>query len=97
MKFNDIQVMEAKWEELLQDSVGGQNNGSVYCLLYIDDNWHSLLFPQPPESTDTILSNLGVDLQEYVKMIICYLEEKLRLGIISRGNLVLPSRGSKFQ
>jgi len=67
MKFNDIQVTEAKWEELLQDSIGGQNNASAYCLLYIDENRYSLLFPQPPESTDNILSNLGVDLQEYVK------------------------------
>ncbi|CAL4115811.1 unnamed protein product [Meganyctiphanes norvegica] len=67
MKFNDIQVTESKWEELLQDSIGGQNNASAYCLLYIDESRYSMLFPQPPESTDTILSNLGVDLQEYVK------------------------------
>lgn len=67
MKFNDIQVVESNWEELLQDSVGGQNNASAYCLLYIDESRYNTLFPEAPESIETMMSNVAIDLQEYVK------------------------------
>ena len=67
MKFNDIQVVESNWEELLQDSVGGQNNASAYCLLYIDESRYEMIFPQSPESVETMMSNISIDLQEYVK------------------------------
>lgn len=67
VKFNDIQVVDSNWEELLQDSVGGQNNASAYCLLYIDESRYNVLFPQPPESMENMLANLAIDLQEYLK------------------------------
>ncbi|KAK7074616.1 Ubiquitin carboxyl-terminal hydrolase 28, partial [Halocaridina rubra] len=63
MKFNDIQVVESNWEELLQDSVGGQNNASAYCLLYIDESRYSMIFPQVPETTESLMGGLNLDLQ----------------------------------
>ena len=36
MKFNDITVSEASWEELEKESIGGYHNASAYCLMYID-------------------------------------------------------------
>ncbi|KAK8753541.1 hypothetical protein OTU49_000207 [Cherax quadricarinatus] len=66
-KFNDIQVVDSNWEELLQDSVGGQNNASAYCLLYIDESRYNTLFPQAPENMETMMANIAIDLQEYVK------------------------------
>lgn len=67
MKFNDIQVVESNWDELLQDSVGGQNNASAYCLLYIDESRYNMIFPQPPESMESMMATISIDLQEYVK------------------------------
>ncbi|XP_045615098.2 ubiquitin carboxyl-terminal hydrolase 25 [Procambarus clarkii] len=67
MKFNDIQVVESNWEELLQDSVGGQNNASAYCLLYIDESRYNTLFPQTPETIESMMASCAIDLQEYVK------------------------------
>ena len=43
LKFNDITVTEATWEELQKESVGGFHNASAYCLIYIDDNKTDLL------------------------------------------------------
>ena len=34
LKFNDITVTEATWEELEKESVGGYHNASAYCLMY---------------------------------------------------------------
>ncbi|XP_066949055.1 ubiquitin carboxyl-terminal hydrolase 28-like isoform X1 [Macrobrachium rosenbergii] len=67
MKFNDIQVVESNWDELLQDSVGGQNNASAYCLLYIDESRYEMIFPQPPETMESMMGSISIDLQEYVK------------------------------
>ncbi|KAJ8316491.1 hypothetical protein KUTeg_006505 [Tegillarca granosa] len=36
LKYNDITVSEASWEELVKESVGGYHNASAYCLMYID-------------------------------------------------------------
>lgn len=36
LKFNDITVSEASWEELEKESVGGYHNASAYCLMYVD-------------------------------------------------------------
>lgn len=36
LKFNDITVSEASWDELEKESVGGYHNASAYCLMYID-------------------------------------------------------------
>ncbi|XP_040282740.1 ubiquitin carboxyl-terminal hydrolase 28 isoform X2 [Bufo bufo] len=37
MKYNDVSVTEATWEELERDSYGGVRNASAYCLMYIND------------------------------------------------------------
>lgn len=37
LRFNDITVTEASWEELTKESVGGYHNTSAYCLMYIRD------------------------------------------------------------
>ncbi|KAL7646980.1 UNVERIFIED_CONTAM: hypothetical protein RMT77_002237 [Armadillidium vulgare] len=66
MKFNDIQVTESNWQELLQDSIGGQNNASAYCLMYIDQTRYNRLFSSAKLDMST-LSYLPLDLQEYVK------------------------------
>ena len=36
LKFNDITVTEASWDELVKESVGGYHNASAYCLMYVD-------------------------------------------------------------
>ncbi|KAH3703156.1 hypothetical protein DPMN_078186, partial [Dreissena polymorpha] len=36
LKFNDIAVSDASWEELEKECVGGYHNASAYCLMYID-------------------------------------------------------------
>nr|DBA16254.1 TPA: hypothetical protein GDO54_003666 [Pyxicephalus adspersus] len=36
LKYNDISVTEATWDELERDSFGGMNSASAYCLIYID-------------------------------------------------------------
>lgn len=37
LKYNDIAVTEATWEELERDSYGGVRNASAYCLMYINN------------------------------------------------------------
>ncbi|XP_069598372.1 ubiquitin carboxyl-terminal hydrolase 28 isoform X1 [Ranitomeya imitator] len=37
LKYNDISVTEATWEELKRDSYGGVRNASAYCLMYINN------------------------------------------------------------
>ncbi|KAM6400372.1 ubiquitin carboxyl-terminal hydrolase 28 [Rhynochetos jubatus] len=37
LKYNDIAVTEASWEELQRDSFGGLRNASAYCLIYISE------------------------------------------------------------
>ncbi|CAN2388268.1 Belongs to the peptidase C19 family [Pristimantis euphronides] len=37
LKYNDISVTEATWEELERDSYGGVRNASAYCLMYINN------------------------------------------------------------
>ncbi|XP_077162636.1 ubiquitin carboxyl-terminal hydrolase 28 isoform X10 [Paroedura picta] len=37
LKYNDISVTEASWEELQRDSFGGLKNASAYCLMYISE------------------------------------------------------------
>ena len=43
MKYNDINITEASWEELERDSFGGMTNASAYCLMYIDDRLPHLI------------------------------------------------------
>ncbi|XP_073513104.1 ubiquitin carboxyl-terminal hydrolase 28 isoform X4 [Phyllobates terribilis] len=37
LKYNDLSVTEATWEELKRDSYGGVRNASAYCLMYINN------------------------------------------------------------
>ncbi|MEE6484672.1 hypothetical protein FKM82_013974 [Ascaphus truei] len=37
LKYNDISVTDASWEELERDSYGGMRNASAYCLMYINN------------------------------------------------------------
>lgn len=46
LKFNDIAVTEASWEEIQKDSVGGFHNTSAYCVMYVDQNFPDLLSGQ---------------------------------------------------
>ena len=69
-KFNDVQVHKSSWEELQQDSLGGQKNASAYCLMYTDTQRDDLLFPSPSieeENLHDLLQSLPIPLQEYVK------------------------------
>jgi hypothetical protein len=43
LKFNDITVSETTWSELCQDSFGGFQNASAYCLMYVDASKEELL------------------------------------------------------
>lgn len=43
LKFNDITVTDATWEELQRESIGGYHNTSAYCLMYVDNNNEQLL------------------------------------------------------
>uniref|UniRef100_A0A6A7FR87 Ubiquitin carboxyl-terminal hydrolase 25-like n=2 Tax=Hirondellea gigas TaxID=1518452 RepID=A0A6A7FR87_9CRUS len=73
-KYNDVQVSKSSWEELQQDSLGGQNNASAYCLMYTDTNRHRLLYPNnnndgvtDNDNLHDLLQILPIQLQEYVK------------------------------
>ncbi|XP_048368952.1 ubiquitin carboxyl-terminal hydrolase 28 isoform X7 [Sphaerodactylus townsendi] len=37
LRYNDISVTEASWEEVERDSFGGLKNTSAYCLMYINE------------------------------------------------------------
>jgi hypothetical protein len=36
LKFNDVTVSQASWEEIERESIGGYHNASAYCLMYVD-------------------------------------------------------------
>lgn len=38
LKFNDISVTDASWDDLVKESVGGYHNASAYCLMYVDNS-----------------------------------------------------------
>ena len=69
-KYNDVQISKSSWEELQQDSLGGQNNASAYCLMYTDSYRHGLLYSSSHNANDSLeehLQSLPVHLQEFVK------------------------------
>lgn len=35
LKYNDIAVTPASWDDLVKESVGGYHNASAYCLMYV--------------------------------------------------------------
>ncbi|XP_060606491.1 ubiquitin carboxyl-terminal hydrolase 25-like isoform X2 [Ruditapes philippinarum] len=68
LKFNDITVSEASWEELEKESVGGYHNASAYCLMYIDKSKiaDEEVSGKPGSSMASDLENLPDDLKELV-------------------------------
>ncbi|XP_052804865.1 ubiquitin carboxyl-terminal hydrolase 25-like [Mya arenaria] len=68
LKFNDITVTEASWEELEKDSVGGYHNTSAYCLMYIDKTRieEEAVSGKAAPGTTSDLENLPVDLGDLV-------------------------------
>jgi len=36
LKFNDVTVEEASWEDVQKDGVGGYHNTSAYCIMYVN-------------------------------------------------------------
>ncbi|XP_062309508.1 ubiquitin carboxyl-terminal hydrolase 28 isoform X2 [Osmerus eperlanus] len=58
MKYNDVLVSEASWEELVRDSYGGMTNASAYCLMYIDDRRPSLISEDTDDETGQVLQGL---------------------------------------
>ncbi|XP_077360663.1 ubiquitin carboxyl-terminal hydrolase 28 isoform X2 [Festucalex cinctus] len=59
MKYNDVSITEASWEELERDSFGGMTNASAYCLMYIDDRLPHLITEHTDDETGQVL--LGMD------------------------------------
>lgn len=48
LKFNDMAVTEADWEELERDGAGGYLNTSAYCLIYVEaDTLHAMQHELP--------------------------------------------------
>ncbi|CAI9737234.1 ubiquitin carboxyl-terminal hydrolase 25 isoform X4 [Octopus vulgaris] len=64
LKFNDITVSEATWEELEKESVGGYHNATAYCLIYIDQNRADMKTVN--EDTASPISQLPPYLQQLV-------------------------------
>ncbi|KAK3107716.1 hypothetical protein FSP39_020622 [Pinctada imbricata] len=68
LKFNDITVSSASWEDLVKESVGGYHNASAYCLMYVDkshmDDQDSSSTTDMPQQCD--LENLPDDLKVVV-------------------------------
>ncbi|XP_040181963.1 ubiquitin carboxyl-terminal hydrolase 28 isoform X4 [Rana temporaria] len=56
LKYNDMSVTEATWEELQRDSFGGMKNASAYCLMYINDKLPYLIAGSPLASEDSTRS-----------------------------------------
>ncbi|KAK3612082.1 hypothetical protein CHS0354_031152 [Potamilus streckersoni] len=65
LKFNDITVSVASWEELEKESVGGYHNASAYCLMYVDKKRLSTM-EGDEESASSDHDNLPDDLKEVV-------------------------------
>ncbi|XP_066463016.1 ubiquitin carboxyl-terminal hydrolase 28 isoform X2 [Eleutherodactylus coqui] len=58
LKYNDISVTEATWEELERDSYGGARNASAYCLMYINDKLPYLIEDQETGQLEDKISSL---------------------------------------
>ncbi|KAM4702987.1 ubiquitin carboxyl-terminal hydrolase 28 [Rhinophrynus dorsalis] len=66
LKYNDISVVEATWEELQRDSYGGMRNASAYCLMYINNKLPYLIAENEVQLDDKI-NTLPPSLQRYVR------------------------------
>ncbi|ELU07267.1 hypothetical protein CAPTEDRAFT_220394 [Capitella teleta] len=69
LKFNDIQVTEASWEELQRESVGGYHNASAYCLMYVDATRTDVLTGDDLDGEKGVsgVNTLPMELPEFVK------------------------------
>ncbi|XP_048772789.2 ubiquitin carboxyl-terminal hydrolase 25-like isoform X2 [Ostrea edulis] len=65
LKFNDIAVTSASWDDLVKESVGGYHNASAYCLMYVGQSHveSNSQTDMPPQSD---IENLPDDLKEIV-------------------------------
>lgn len=81
LKFNDISVTEATWQEVVKESEGGYGTASAYCLIYTQSNDSS---EQPREGALTLsgkiqissctyqgLGKYGIMLVFYVHVVCC--------------------------
>ncbi|XP_060064125.1 ubiquitin carboxyl-terminal hydrolase 25-like isoform X1 [Ylistrum balloti] len=66
LKFNDITVSEASWDELAKESVGGYHNASAYCLMYVDKSQLQQTDLVDTELIGKDIDNLPKDLKESV-------------------------------
>ncbi|OCT72558.1 ubiquitin carboxyl-terminal hydrolase 28 isoform X3 [Xenopus laevis] len=66
LKYNDVSVAEATWEELVRDSYGGMKNASAYCLMYINNTLPYLIADHEGQLEDKI-NALHPALQCYVQ------------------------------
>ena len=66
LKFNDITVGEASWEELEKESVGGYHNASAYCLMYVDKT------RAMPENGKCLLSRMWIKPEPCQRMVSAY-------------------------
>ncbi|XP_054853356.1 ubiquitin carboxyl-terminal hydrolase 28 isoform X7 [Eublepharis macularius] len=68
LKYNDISVTEASWEEVERDSFGGLKNASAYCLMYISEAlFHLAADEDSSEHFQQEVEALSMDLQHYVQ------------------------------
>ncbi|XP_077162638.1 ubiquitin carboxyl-terminal hydrolase 28 isoform X12 [Paroedura picta] len=68
LKYNDISVTEASWEELQRDSFGGLKNASAYCLMYISEPlFHSAADEGNSGQFRREVEALRTELQHYIQ------------------------------
>ncbi|XP_053546090.1 ubiquitin carboxyl-terminal hydrolase 28 isoform X2 [Bombina bombina] len=69
LKYNDISVTEASWEEVQRDSYGGMRNASAYCLMYINRKLPYLIADADAETGQLLdkIDALPPTLRRYVR------------------------------
>ncbi|KAM5140331.1 ubiquitin carboxyl-terminal hydrolase 28 [Mantella aurantiaca] len=67
VKYNDISVTEATWEELKRDSFGGMKNASAYCLMYINNKLPHLNADSETGQLEDRIGTLPLRFVEYVR------------------------------
>ncbi|XP_063799259.1 ubiquitin carboxyl-terminal hydrolase 28 isoform X2 [Pseudophryne corroboree] len=67
LKYNDISVTEATWEELERDSYGGMRNASAYCLMYINNKLPYLIADHETGQLEDKINTLPLGFVHYVR------------------------------
>ncbi|XP_040181964.1 ubiquitin carboxyl-terminal hydrolase 28 isoform X5 [Rana temporaria] len=67
LKYNDMSVTEATWEELQRDSFGGMKNASAYCLMYINDKLPYLIADSETGQLEDRIGTLPLHFVQYVR------------------------------